>query len=226
MWSSGHNLEITFGPPAPDQRGTDVAQGPPSPPPGQDECALEYVGQPINVTTGNMYTQQEDVAYPSAFGRFPLIRTYNSQSTYAGSLGLGWTHTYDYEVQEVQPGVIRVRNGAGNIRYYEPIAGGSTYRVVAPARDLSRLVKHAEGYTETEQDGLRRDFDQAGRLLAIASRAGWATTLTYADGRLATVTGPGGRTLTFSYLGDGHLARVDGPGGLFAEYRYDAPVSW
>jgi RHS repeat-associated protein len=181
------------------------------------------VGQPINLTTGNMYTQQEDLAYPSAFGPLAFVRTYNSQSAYAGPLGPGWTHSYDYELQELPTGAIRLRNGTGNVRYYEPVSGGSTtYRVAAPARDTSTLVKRTDGYTETEQDGLRREFDAEGHLLTIVTRAGWTTAFTYANGRLATVTDPGGRTLRLSYTGDAHLARVEGPGGLFAQYAYDS----
>jgi hypothetical protein len=61
------------GPPAtPEDRPRETAQGP-------QECVIQ-VGGPVNVATGNMYTQQEDLAYPSAFGRFAFSRTYNSQS--------------------------------------------------------------------------------------------------------------------------------------------------
>ncbi len=219
--SGGTIARADFGsPPAQtaENRARETGQGPP--PPGKT-CPVEYRASPINVTTGNMYTQQEDLVYLSAFGRFAFPRTYNSQSPSQGSLGLGWTHPFDVELKELRPGVIRVRNGAGNIRFYELVAGSQdTYRVTAPARDTSTLVKSTSGFTETERDGLRREFDPNGRLQAIVTRAGWRTLLTYASGRLATVTDPGGRTFTFTYT-DGHLTRVEGPGGLFAQYTYD-----
>jgi RHS repeat-associated protein len=219
-----YGFAITFftAPPS-ENRPKEVAQGPRSAPRSQLlRCPREYVGRPINLTTGNMYTQQEDLAYPSGFGRFGFTRTYNSQSTSQGPLGLGWTHPFEYELKELRPGVIRVRNGAGNVRFYEPVAAGSsTYRVAAPARDTSTLVKHAAGFTEMEREGLRREFDSQGHLLTIVTRAGWTTTLAYADGRLARVTDPGGRTLVLSYNGEGRLTRVEGPGGLFAQYDYD-----
>ena len=216
MVTGGVIAGASFGgrPPAPpENRPQETAQGP------GDGCSR--VGKPITVTTGNMYTQQEDLAYPSAFGRFAFTRIYNSQSTYQGPQGLGWTHVFDVELRELRPGVIRVRNGVGNVRFYELLAGSSdTYRVAAPARDTSTLVKHAGGFTETERDGLRREFDPQGRLLAVVTRAGWRTLLTYTSGRLATVTDPGGQTLTFTYTGD-RLTGVEGPGGLFAQYTYD-----
>ncbi len=216
----GVSLQVDFGPSAPpENRPGDTAQGPPTP--GQT-CPVEYVRRPINVTTGNMYTQQEDLGYPSAFGRFAFLRTYNSQSTYQGPLGLGWTHPFDFELTELRPGVIRVRNGAGNVRFYELVTGSTTtYRVTAPARDTSTLLKHPSGFTETERDGLRREFDPNGRLQTIITRAGWQTLLTYSNGHLATVTDPGGRTLTFTYSNAGQFTRVEGPGGLFAQYTYD-----
>lgn len=201
---------------SPEDRPTQIAQGP------RNACAPETVGRPINVTTGNMYTQQEDLSYPSAFGRFAFTRTFNSQSTYQGPLGLGWTHPFTFELTELPSGAIWVRNGAGNVRFYELAAGSTdTYRVAAPGRDRSTLVKHASGFTETERDGLRREFDLQGQLQAIVSRAGWGTTLTYTTGRLATITDQGGRTLAFTYNTAGQLTRVEGPGALFAAYNYD-----
>ena len=186
---------------------------------GLQEC---QVGKPITVTTGNMLTQQEDLAYPSAFGRFSFTRTYNSQATYAGSLGLGWSHPYEYELKQLHRKIIRVRNAAGNIRFYDLADEATkTYRVGAPAREAAVLVKHDAGYTETEADGLTREYNTAGQLLTIRTRAGWQTTLTYSTDGLASVTDPGGRSLTFTYSA-GKLSRVEGPGGLFASYTYDA----
>ena len=216
--SRGVLARVDFGPTVPpENRPREIAQGPPTSP----EACLGYIGRPVNVTTGNMYTQQEDLAYPSAFGRLAFTRTYNSQSTYTGPLGLGWTHPFDFELKELRPGVIHVRNGAGNGRFYELVSGSTdTYRPAAPARDTSMLVKYAGGFTETERSGLRREFDSGGRVLAAINRAGWQITFTYSDGLLATVTDPGGRTLSFSYA-DGKLTRVEGPGGLFSTYSYD-----
>ena len=205
---------ITFTPSSTENRPRETAQGP--------QACQNLVGSPINVTTGNMYTQQEDLAYPSAFGRFAFIRTYNSQSNYRGPLGPGWTHPFDMELRELESGAIRVRNGEGNVRFYELIPGSTdTYRPVAPARDTSTLLKHAKGFAETERSGLWREFDSSGRVLDVTNRAGWQLAFTYTDGLLATVTDPGGRKLSFSYA-DGKLTRVDGPGGLFATYTYDA----
>ena len=216
--SRGVLARVDFGPTVPpENRPREIAQGPPTSP----EACLGYIGRPVNVTTGNMYTQQEDLAHPSAFGRLAFTRTYNSQSTYTGPLGLGWTHPFDFELKELRPGVIHVRNGAGNGRFYELVSGSTdTYRPAAPARDTSMLVKYAGGFTETERSGLRREFDSGGRVLAAINRAGWQITFTYSDGLLATVTDPGGRTLSFSYA-DGKLTRVEGPGGLFSTYSYD-----
>jgi RHS repeat-associated protein len=205
-------LDFTLG--AKEDRPRETAQGP--------QICQNLVGNPINVTTGNMYTQQEDLASPSAFGRFAFTRTYNSQSTYAGPLGLGWTHPFTFELTELQSGAIRVRNGEGNVRFYELVSGSTaTYRPAAPARDTSILVKHAGGFTQTERNGLRREFDPSGRALSIINRAGWQLSFGYTDGFLTAVTDPGGRTLSFSYT-NGKLTRVEGPGGLVATYAYDA----
>jgi RHS repeat-associated protein len=202
--------------PSPMTRAQETAMGRPQ------GCDPRFRGKPCNVTTGNMYTEMVDLIYPAAFGPFVFSRSYNSQSSYHGPLGLGWTHPFDCEVTELGPGGIRVRYGDGSVRIYERVpASTDTYRPTAPARETSTLVKHGGGFTETEQSGLRRDFDPTGKLHAIVTRLGWRTTLTYAGDQLARVTDPGGRTLAFAYTG-GFLTRVDGPGGLFVEHGYDA----
>ena len=80
----------------------------------------------VNVTMGNTSVQDQDLSCPSAF-----TRTYNSESTEEGSLGLGWTDSYDYSLTQVEPDVLRLSNGDGNVQFYEPVEAHSII-VVAP----------------------------------------------------------------------------------------------
>lgn len=65
------------------------------------------VGQPINLTTGNMYHAQTDLSIPGQRGGLAFVRTYNSQAAYSnhGALGYGWSHTYEMRLEAVSSGV-------------------------------------------------------------------------------------------------------------------------
>jgi len=66
---------------------------------------VEYVGDPINVTTGEKLAEESD--YVGA-GVFPLVLTryYGSQSTFSGPLGKYWTHSYNASIRQLTPTVV------------------------------------------------------------------------------------------------------------------------
>ncbi|MFI5341645.1 MAG: response regulator [Candidatus Methylomirabilales bacterium] len=133
------SFETAFGPPTCSEGSLADAGGS-----GMDDPA-------VNVTTGNTYVQDQDLSYPSAydpafpstldptfdlacpcvFNPFAFTRTYNSESTEEGSLGLGWTDSYDYSLTYVAPDGLRLSNGDGNVQFYEPVEAPSII-VVAP----------------------------------------------------------------------------------------------
>jgi hypothetical protein len=56
---------------------------------GKSDC-ISSVGQPVNVTNGNMYLQQTDHVLPGVGHMIHLERTYNSNSIRIGLFGRGW----------------------------------------------------------------------------------------------------------------------------------------
>src|SRR5215204_1655666 len=53
------------------------------------------VGEPVNVTNGNVWLQQSDYELLGAGGGLSLLRTHNSINTRIGLFGKGWTATYE-----------------------------------------------------------------------------------------------------------------------------------
>ncbi len=59
-------------------------------------------GDPVSVVSGNLYHSEEDLRIPTDGPPFLLTRTYNSQISSAGALGVGWTHSYEARVEPPQ----------------------------------------------------------------------------------------------------------------------------
>ncbi len=56
---------------------------------------------------------------------------------------------------------------------------------------------------------------------AITDPVGMATTLTYVNGRLSTVTDPANRTTTFNHDSNRNLIKITDPDGTFRRFGYD-----
>jgi hypothetical protein len=125
------------------------------------------VGQPINLTTGNMYHRQTDLSLPGRRGGLTFTRTYNSRAGYLyhGVLGFGWSHTYDIRLEAVSTGVsgggviigaiyrIRMHMGDGRGAYFLLMPDGLYHGQYG---DLTTMVKNPDGsFTATfPQDGV------------------------------------------------------------------------
>ncbi|MCK6407541.1 MAG: DUF6531 domain-containing protein, partial [Rhodocyclaceae bacterium] len=192
---------------------------------------------PINPAwRGNKIKAQTD--YRGA-GEHPLMftRIYNSRATRVAGLTSGfdsaitgkWTHTYQRSLQLFTPpgtsGLntvqsVAIRRPDGKIAVFKP--SGSNW-VAATTDSVEALTRMGDGTWRlvTAQDETET-YDTAGRLVAIANRAGLAQTLTY-DGsnRLSQVSDPFGRSLTFAYDANNRLATLTDPAGNLIQYSYD-----
>ncbi len=198
------------------------------------------MGQPINLTTGNMYHAQADLRISGRRGGLAFVRTYNSKAgyTYNGALGFGWSHTYDIRLEAVSMGV----SGGGvivgavyRLRMHMPDGRGAYFLLMQDGLyhgqygDLTTLVKNPDGsFTATFPDnGTQYLFGPLvtgiGRLNQIVDANGNTTVLSYnGTGQLTTVTDPVGRPLTFTYNAQGYIATVTDPANRVFTYSYDA----
>jgi hypothetical protein len=64
---------------------------------GPTECQTN-VGDPINVTNGNMYLTQTDYRLPGIGDGLDITRTYNSNKQANGLFGVGWSSILDESV--------------------------------------------------------------------------------------------------------------------------------
>ncbi|MDR1797551.1 MAG: DUF6531 domain-containing protein [Clostridiales Family XIII bacterium] len=179
-------------------------------------CA--YGGDPVNLATGNFIYSKTDIEIR---GRFPLAfsRAYNSSGGQDGSLGPGWTHSFDIRLHEAD-GSAHIAYGDGRWESFEEAGDG---RYAAPAGRRALLARaEGGGHTLTLLDSMGRYvFDGGGRLTELVDRNGNRTACTYdGAGRLSSVSGPGG-ALSFSYGEGGLLAAVSDGTGRRATFAYE-----
>ena len=191
-------------------------------------------GDPVDGASGNYYESFTDLNIP---GRSPALdetRTYGSlNASYSGPFGYGWSSTYDMHLQlgvGSPPATVDVVQE--NDAFVSFTWNGSAY--VAPSRVLATLVLNGDGtYTFTRRAQEQFVFDATGLLIKAVARDGFAgspgtgvpaaytTTLSYASGRLSTVTDAAGRTLTFSYGTNGKVSGIADSTGRTVGYGYD-----
>lgn len=229
-WDQGHD---TFTPNPPDD---DTDPGP------DNTCGL---GSPFEVATGNFIYQSTDLAFAALGPDIFFVRTYNSKDMRSGGLGHGWSFTYDQRLVETTDGesvsaVLHEANGKREI--FQRNADGS---YSAPSHLSTKLTKSASGtFVLQEKQGTRREFDSAGRLVAVTDRNGNSLTFHYdvasfltsivsADGRsftinkgpsgkIANLVDPFGRTVRYEYDSDGNLVRSTDLTGSVTSYTYDS----
>jgi YD repeat-containing protein len=192
-------------------------------------------GQPINLTNGNTYIQENDVRVPGLGGGLSLLRTWNSlpapgNSAQMGMFGLQWTSTYE---ELVAPGsgdavnYMVYKRGDGSFWYFGP-SNGSSWPLASPAGINATLtVNGTQSWTIKFQNGEQRTFNYTTGLLAsIIDRNGNTTQLSYGGSlRLSTVTDPVGRHLYFAYndINSNQLVTsVTSDVNLTLQYSYDS----
>jgi len=188
---------------------------------GQSGTQLQQTSsEPVATGSGNYYFQHTDLIVPGRGKPLLFQRTYNTLDSYAGPLGLNWTHSYNIFLTVSQVGTVVIKWADG---HYETFTwNGSMY--LAQPGVYSTLIQNADSsFTLTMKDQTRYSFSGAGVLLGIADKNGNSTQLAYdASGRLVTITGAGSRSLALSYDSSNRIVKITDPAGRFLAFAYDA----
>jgi RHS repeat-associated protein len=181
-----------------------------------------FNADPVNTATGNYVFDHTDLSVPGRGLGLAFARFYNSLDSTNGSLGPGWTHSYNVTLTVVSGDQsLQVRWGDGHIDYYNWT--GSSYIPRYPG--VFDIVSRAGDGTFTiqQKSQTRWHFTSAGRLDTITDRNNNAVGLSYdGAGRLVTVQEPGGRSLSFIYDGAGRITGIADPLPRRVAFAYDA----
>jgi RHS repeat-associated protein len=189
---------------------------------GSCSCT-ECVGEPVKVTTGNVYLNQTDYELPGVGPAINISRAYNSQFQTTGLFGQGWSSLYDQHLQIASATVVRFNASDGRATYFRRQNAGSPFAAVQ--HDFhGQLTQNANGsFTLSMVDGSSSQFNAAGKLTSLADRIGNQTNLSYdANGHLASITDAFGRALTVITNTNGQVLSISDTLGTIATYTYGA----
>jgi RHS repeat-associated protein len=172
----------------------------------------------VNTLTGNWSTTQTDATLAGPGPAFNLSRTYNSKNTRTGLFGPGWSTVYDESASLLASGDVEVTVSDGARLVFKK-NGASFDRTPGVLGKLT--TRTGGGWSYTDNQSARHDFDSSGKLVSLTDRNNLATTLTYTSARLSAVTDPAGRVVAVTT--DPTSARVTAvtlPDGRSATYGY------
>ena len=184
---------------------------------GPTACQLN-VGEPINVSNGNMYLQQTDYELPGSGESINIARTYNSSSVRTGLFGKGWSSAYDESLQVLSGSSLRLYTPDGSVTNFT----GSGVFTPYEADFHGQITQHGDGsFTLSLKDGRVHQFNASGKLLSLRDRNANQTVLVYdGNGRLASITDPFGRMLNVSSNANGRITSISDTLGVIATYSY------
>ena len=204
-------------------------------------CPL--VGQPVNVSNGNMWLEQNDYKLPGLGEEIEITRFYNSLTQTSGLFGTGFRTKYDESLEFYGNKLARLNMPDGRAVYLTRESTTADYLPFTTGF-YGFVTQNTDGtFTLTYKDGRKHLFSPAGRLQWQKDRQGNQTTLTYdANNALTGIADSFGRTLTvvtsnglvqslsdslggvatYTYFtGTNHLQEVTYPDGSKFKFEYD-----
>ena len=186
---------------------------------GELPCETK-VGEPVNVTNGNMYLQQTDYRLPGIGEGLEITRTYNSRKQSNGLFGYGWSSVLDQSVVAYGNLLLRLNLADGRAIYLARESVGDPFDPLATIDFDGQIIKNVDNsYTLSYTDGRVHQFNAAGKLVSFTDRNGNAITLTLnASGNPTTITDASGRTVTLTYDSQSKIATMSDSLGTIATY--------
>jgi YD repeat-containing protein len=198
--------------------------------------APKMEGDPIDVTTGNMYLKKTD--FEGIAGGLGFYRYYNSQSDVVGGFGLGWGHSFERSIEFSSTGSIATvsRHDGRSTAYYK--GSDSIWRASIATAGSIRQV--GGSYMLSYYSGGSETYDAQGLLMALSYSDGDVITLAHntnqivisdqftntltlilnSSGLVTMLTRPDGSEIDYSYTAN-RLTQVTQPNDDTVDYHYD-----
>lgn len=186
-------------------------------------ATAQFIGNPINIGTGNKLEQQTDLSVP-AYPALTFSRIYNSRYLPATGSFHPWRHNFQQSIVTDPDGqTVSAYRHNGKIQQFRQ--SGTTWTAVGSTHDTLQARQNADGqhigwtYAITAE-GREETYNIDGRLMKIAYLSGESLTLTYSDGQHGESYTPSGNK-TGKLLPAGLLTQVTNSIGLALTLGYD-----
>ena len=143
-----------------------------------------------------------------------------SQRYAMGPLGRGWSHNWQYSLQQGNDGTVTIFGPGCSQRIFQPDKRGGYFN---QAGDYGTLAADGSGgYTLTEKTGAVSEYAANGTLNYIQDLNGNRITLGYSGGLLTSLTHSSGQYIQLAYNGAGLIQTITDQLGHQTILTYDA----
>jgi YD repeat-containing protein len=192
----------------------------------EEESNSETAFASVNVASGNLVVENEDLPPEEATANVQLDRFYNSQSlSKTGALSPRWSWGSGPDVSLNDRGESIVLSGPNGYVVSLQHQPDGTY--TAPAEFEGTLTKDQNGtYTLAGDESLTIQFNTTGTMTSYSDAEG--KTFTIADTTISglnvlhTITPPSGKALEVSYDTAPHVTQSTDPAGHIRHYEFNA----
>ena len=184
-------------------------------------------GDPVDVSTGEVFTLPKVDLYLPGFFDLEIVRRYSSRNrTNDVGLGWGWSHSLDFGILEHRDH-LDVRTGNGQVLAFPRLEPGQQAAIQGWG-----LLRTAEGYVLRAGNEFLHFFEPdpgasgVSRLVAIRYRNRGQLELGYTQGLLTRIVDSAGRRIVVARDSRGRISSLTVPDGaqssiVFARYAYD-----
>ena len=186
---------------------------------GKTSCE-ENIGDPVNVTNGNMYLTQTDYRLPGLGRGLEITRTYNSSSQTSGLFGIGFSSILDESIIPYGNLLLRLNLPDGRGIYFKRNSVGAPFDPLPIFNFHGQVVQNVDNsYTLSFREGDVHQFNANGKLTSLTDPNGNTITLTLnGSGNPTTITDASGRTVTITYDGQSKISTISDSLGTIATY--------
>ncbi len=195
--------------------------GAPTLPSGNQALELELL-KASDILPTPVINQTTDVSYPAPGLSLTFARSFQSsiEGRFSdGRLGQGWVDNWDYGATlDTTANVVSIQEGPVT-RLFSINADGS---FTASAGDTGTLTENGGAFRLTELDQTVAQFSTDGTLDYVQDANGNRITAGYTGGEMTSLASSDGDKLAIAYNANGTIASVTDPSGRTATYQYDS----
>ncbi|MFR3133215.1 DNRLRE domain-containing protein, partial [Intestinibacter bartlettii] len=193
----------------------------------------------IEKSKGNLTYSQTDTELPTEQLDFSLQRTYNSQSTFSGMFGLGFSDTFHKELYKVGDNIVLSENDGSIYKFkkendnwvcdetkdYElnENSGENIYKIKISKTETKEIIL-THKYEITTKDNTIYRFNEKGQLVVVTEPNETCIIYNYDDvGRLSKLTNSNGVEISLQYKNGNDknlLEKIVLPDGSVLKYDY------